>query len=69
MEQIYTAIQAAQNQDASGFRDAIHNALAAKVQDALDMKRIEVASSFLNPPTEEDEQLVVQQEIVPDEDV
>ena len=35
MEQIYTAIQAAQNQDASGFRDALHNALASKVQDAL----------------------------------
>lgn len=68
MEQIYTAIQAAQNQDASGFRDAIHNALAAKVQDALDMKRIEVASSFLNPPAEEEE-LVVQQEILPDEEV
>jgi len=68
MEQIYTAIQAAQNQNASEFRDAIHNALAAKVQDALDLKRMEVASSFLNPPAEEEE-LVVQQEILPDEEV
>ena len=68
MEQIYTAIQAAQNQDASGFRDALHNALASKVQDALDLKRMEVASSFLNPPAEEEE-LVAQQEILPDEEV
>ena len=67
MEQIYTAIQAAQNHDASGFRDALHNALASKVQDALDMKRIEVASSFLNPPAEEED--VVQQESLPDEEV
>jgi len=68
MEQIYTAIQAAQNQDAASFRDAIHNALAAKVQDALDLKRMEVASSFLNPPAEEEE-IVAQQEILPDEEV
>ena len=67
MEQMYTAIQAAQNQDASGFRDALHNALASKVQDALDMKRMEVASSFLNPPAEEED--VVQQESLPDEEV
>ena len=67
MEQIYTAIQAAQNQDAASFRDAVHNALAAKVQDALDLKRMEVASSFLNPPAEEED--VVQQESLPDEEV
>lgn len=69
MDNIITAIQAAQDENPSAFRTAIHDILAGKVQDALDMKRIEVASSFLNPPAEEDEQLVVQQEIVPDEDV
>lgn len=70
MDNIITAIQAAQDENPSAFRTAIHDILAGKVQDALDMKRIEVASQFLNtPPAEEDEQLVVQQEIVPDEDV
>lgn len=37
MEQIYTAIQAAANQDANEFREAIGAALATKIQDALEL--------------------------------
>lgn len=49
MEQIYTAIQAAAEQDAAGFRDAIHSALADKISDALELKKVEIASSmFMN---------------------
>ena len=64
MEQIYTAIQAAAEQDAAGFRDAIGDALAAKIQDALEMKRIEIASSMFNNQEE-----ASAEETVTDEDV
>ena len=53
MEHIYNAIQAAADQNASGFRDAIDAALATKIQDALELKRIEIASTMFNAPSEE----------------
>ena len=65
MEQIFTAIQAAADQDANGFRDAIGAALAAKIEDALELKKIEIASNMFNPQ----EELAVEQEIESDEDV
>ena len=65
MEQIYNAIQAAADQNASGFRDAIDAALATKIQDALEIKRIEIASTMLSPQ----EEAIEDQEIVSDEDV
>ena len=53
MEQIYTAIQAAADQDAAGFRDAIHSAMADKISDALELKKVEIASSmFMNQEAE-----------------
>ena len=64
MEQIYTAIQAAAEQDANGFRDAISAALAAKVQDALEMKRVEIASNMFNNQEE-----ASAEEMTSDEDV
>lgn len=64
MEQIYTAIQSAATENASGFRDAIGAALANKIQDALELKRIEIASSMFNSEEEPAEQ-----ESVSDEDV
>jgi hypothetical protein len=67
MEQIYNAIQAAADQNASGFRDAIDAALATKIQDALELKRIELASTMFNAPSVEEP--VEEQEIVSDEDV
>jgi hypothetical protein len=63
MEQIYTAIQAAAEQDAAGFRDAINSALAAKIEDALELKKVEIASNMFNT------QEVSAEEIETDEDV
>ena len=48
MEHIYNAIQAAADQNASGFRAAIDAAMATKIQDALELKRIEIASTMFN---------------------
>jgi hypothetical protein len=67
VEQIYNAIQAAADQNASGFRDAIDAALATKIQDALELKRIEIASTMFNAHSEEEP--AEEQEIVSDEDV
>lgn len=64
MEQIYNAIQAAADQNAAGFRDAISDALAVKIQDALDLKKIEIASNMFNSQEE-----VSAEEIGTDEDV
>lgn len=64
MEQIYTAIQAAAVQDAAGFRDAISDALAVKIQDSLDLKKIEIAANMFNPQEE-----VSAEEIGSDEDI
>ena len=65
MEQIYTALQAAADQDANGFRDAIHDALAAKIEDALELKKVEIASRMFSA---QEEELAVDQEIESDED-
>jgi hypothetical protein len=66
MEQIYNAIQSAAEQDAAGFRDAISAALASKIEDALEMKKVEIASNMFNP---QEEELAVEQETVSDEDI
>jgi hypothetical protein len=63
MEQIYNAIQAAAEQDAAGFRDAINSALAVKIEDALELKKVEIASNMFNT------QEVSAEEIETDEDV
>ena len=47
------------------LREAIDAALATKIQDALELKRIEIASNMFNAPSEEQ----AEQEIVSDEDV
>jgi len=67
MEQIFTALQAAAQQDANGFRDAIHDALAAKIEDALELKKVEIASTMFS--TNQEEELAVDQEIESDEDI
>ena len=56
MEQIHTAIQAATNKDASSFREAIGSALAAKIEDALELKKIEIASTMFKQTEEQSEQ-------------
>jgi len=65
MEQIYTALQAAADQDANGFRDAIHDALAAKIEDALELKKVEIAAKMFST---QEEELAVDQETESDED-
>jgi hypothetical protein len=65
MEQIFTAIQSAAEQDANGFRSSIEAALAAKIEDALELKKIEIAASMLAPQEEHS----ADQEIGTDEDI
>jgi hypothetical protein len=64
MEQIYNAIQAAAEQDAASFRDAINDALAVKIQDALELKKIDIASNMFNNQEE-----ASAEEMTSDEDV
>jgi hypothetical protein len=66
MEEIQLAIQAAASADANAFREHIGAALSAKISDALDLRRIEIASNMLAPQEEVDTE---DQEIVSDEDV
>jgi len=65
MEEIQLAIQAAASSDANAFREHIGAALSAKISDALDLRRIEIASNMLAPQ----EEALEDQEIVSDEDV
>lgn len=65
MEEIQLAIQAAAASDANAFREHIGSALSAKISDALDLRRIEIASNMLAPQ----EEATKDQEIVSDEDV
>ena len=64
MEQIYNAIQAAADQNAHAFRDSIEAALAVKIQDALELKKVDIASSMFNSQEE-----VSAEEIGTDENV
>jgi hypothetical protein len=66
MEQIYTAFRAAAEQDANGFRDAIGAALSVKIEDALELKKLEIAANMLAPREEEHS---ADQEIGTDEDI
>jgi len=66
MEEIQLAIQAAASSDANAFREHIGAALSAKISDALDLRRIEIASTMLAP---QEEEAIEDQEIVSDEDV
>jgi hypothetical protein len=65
MEHIHTAIHAAADQNANGFRDAIGAALAAKIEDALELKKMQIASTFFANQEEES----AEQETGSDEDV
>jgi hypothetical protein len=66
MEHIHNAIQSAAENDAAGFREAIQAALADKITDALELKKISIASSmFANEDSSEE----VEQETGSDEDV
>ena len=49
------AIQMAYNGQASEFRDAVGDLLMDKIQDAVGMKKAEVAQTFMSPETTEAE--------------
>lgn len=48
-ETIATAIEKLASQDVAGFQNDIQDILGAKMNDALDIRRMEVAGSMLSP--------------------
>lgn len=48
------AVEFAYNKDVNNFRTAIGDILLDKIAAAVELKKIEVASSFLNQKTEEE---------------
>lgn len=48
------AVKMAMDGDAHGFQSAINDILMDKVRDAVDLKKIEVASSFMSADSEEE---------------
>ena len=48
------AVQMAMDGNASAFRDAVNDILTQKVYDAVELKKIEVASSFMSADSEEE---------------
>ena len=48
------AVKAAMDGDASTFRSAVNDILMDKVHDAVNLKKIEVASSFMSSDSEEE---------------
>ena len=44
------AVQLAADGNASGFKDAVSSLLMNKIQDAVGMKKAEVAASFMSEP-------------------
>ena len=48
------AVSMAMDQNASGFRDAVRDILTQKVYDAVQLKKIEVASTFMSADSEEE---------------
>lgn len=48
------AVKMAMDGNASAFRDAVNDLLTQKVYDAVQLKKIEVASSFMSSDSEEE---------------
>ena len=64
------AIKHARREDPAEFKSEIEAILADKITDALELKKMEVASNFLNSPeTEEDATQEIQPEMEETEDV
>ena len=53
------AVKFAVNSDAAQFKAAVNDILAQKVSDALEIKRVEVAHSFMEPKVEAEPEEVV----------
>ena len=56
------AVKFAVNSDAAQFKSAVNDILAQKVSDALEVKRVEVAHSFMEPKVESEPEEVVNDE-------
>ena len=48
------AVKMAMDGDAHGFQSAINDIMMDKVRDAVDLKKIEVASTFMSSESEEE---------------
>ena len=53
-DSIRKAIAYAKNANPNGVKNSIFSALANKVSDAIDLKKVEVASNLFNSPPEEE---------------
>ena len=49
------AVKMAMDGDTHGFQTAINDIMMGKVRDAVDLKKIEVASTFMSSESEEEE--------------
>ena len=56
------AVKFAVNSDDAQFKAAVNDILAQKVSDALELKRVEVAHSFMEPKVESEPEEVVNDE-------
>jgi len=54
------AVQMAMNGNSSGFRDAVNDLLTQKVRDAVDLKKVEVATSFMSADSDTEEELEIE---------
>ena len=66
------AVKFAVDSDAAQFKAAVNDILAQKVSDALEVKRVEVAHSFMAPKVEAEPEHVVNlepEEVVSDEEI
>lgn len=50
---VQQAVEFALDQDVNSFRAALHDIMTDKVSDAIELKKIQVASSFLNSKEED----------------
>ncbi len=53
-DSIRKAIEYAKNENPNEVKNSIFSALANKVSDAIDLKKVEVASNLFNSPPEEE---------------
>ena len=58
------AVKFAVNSDAAQFKAAVNDILAQKVSDALEIKRVEVAHSLMEPKVEAEPEEVVSDDYV-----
>ena len=63
------AVKMAFDGNASGFRDAINDILMDKVKDAVELKKIQVASSFMSAETDSEEEYEIEGETDGDQEV